>query len=269
MTGVEDLALNRALWDVVNEQFSGAEGAALWRREDIVWGIFGIPEAELGVLGDVAGLDVIELGCGAAHVSAWLARRGARVVALDLSGGQLRSAAQAQAEHGLRFGLIQANGEQVPLASGCADLVVSEHGAPAWCEPDAWIGEAARLLRPGGRLVFLTNSPLSAMCVPADGGPAGERLLRGPAELSQVRWPGGGVEHHLGHGAWIETLLRHGFAIEGLRELHAPAMGPAPATDAQGSGTAASDYYGIAEREWGMRWPVEDLWVARLLVRAG
>ena len=256
MTRPEDLLHNRALWDLVNDQFSGADGRELWRSRDIVWGLFATPEHEVQVLGDVTGLDVVELGCGTAHVSAWLARRGARVVALDQSAAQLATARAAQAEHRLPFPLLQADAEHIPLAACCADLVLSEHGAPAWCEPDAWIGEAARILRPGGRLVFLTNSPLSAMCVPADGGPAGEQLLRGPAELAEIRWPGGGVEHHPSHGEWIRVLRGHGFVVEGLRELQAPSdHDPA---------RPAVDFYGIADLRWARRWPAEDLWSARL-----
>jgi SAM-dependent methyltransferase len=257
----EHLARNRALWDLVNEQFSGADGRALWNRTDIVWGLHATPESALGVLGDVRGIDVVELGCGVAHISAWLARRGARVLAVDLSGGQLRSAQQAQAEHRLRFPLVQADAEMLPLADGCADLVVSEHGTPAWCAPDAWVGQAARILRPGGRLVFLTNSPLSAMCVPAEGGPAGDRLLRGPAELGTITWPGGGTEHHPSHSEWIRILVRHGFQVESLHELHAPA---ASGDDEQGAGTDASRFYDIADLAWARRWPAEDLWSARL-----
>ena len=62
MTRPEDLLHNRELWDLVNDQFSGADGLELWRREDIAWGLFATPESEVGVLGDVAGLDVVELG---------------------------------------------------------------------------------------------------------------------------------------------------------------------------------------------------------------
>ena len=104
--------------------------------------------------------------------------------------------------------------------------------------------------------MFLTNSPLSAMCVPAEGGPAGERLLRGPAELREIRWPGGGVEHHPGHGEWIRVLGAHGFVVEGLRELRAP--------EDHDPGRAAVGYYDIADLEWARRWPAEDLWSARL-----
>jgi len=258
VTRCEDLRRNRDLWDEVSAQFAGREGLALWHSPEVVWGLFATPDSQLGVLGDPHGLDVVELGCGTAHVSAWLARRGARVVALDLSGAQLATAGRAQAEHGLRFPLLQADAEHVPLEDSCADLVLSEHGAPAWCAPEAWVAEAARLLRPGGRLVFLTNSPLSAMCVPAEGGPAGERLLRGPEELREVRWPGGGVEHHPSHGHWLAVLRAHGFVVDSLHELRAPAE------DDRAVPTAASEYYGIADLAWARRWPVEDLWTAHL-----
>ena len=45
---------------------------------DITGGIFNVHEQQIGVPGDVRGLDVVELGCGTAYFSAWLARCGAR-----------------------------------------------------------------------------------------------------------------------------------------------------------------------------------------------
>jgi hypothetical protein len=108
------------------------------------------------------------------------------------------------------------------------------------------------VLRPGGRLVFLTNSLLSSLCVPAEDGPAGERLLRGQREVARVRWPGGGVEHHPSHGDWVGVLRRSGFVVEQLREIYAP-------TDA-----VDHDYYAIVGAAWAAQWPAEELWVARL-----
>ena len=61
-------------------------------EEEITWGVFGVPEREVGVLGDVSGLDVVELGCGTAYFSAWLARRGARPVGVDVTPAQLETA---------------------------------------------------------------------------------------------------------------------------------------------------------------------------------
>src|SRR6188508_1057491 len=220
-----DKALNRALWAVMNERFTDAAAEDLWLRPDAVWGLFAVPERDLGVLGPVGGLDVVELACGTAYFSAWLVRAGANTVAVDLSHEQLMTARRMQTRVGPVFPLIQGDGEQVPLASGRYDLVVSEHGAAAWCDPQRWLPEAARLLRPGGRLVFLTNSHLSALCVPADEGVAQERLLRGQREAYRVQWTGGGVEFHPSHGDWVRLLRRFGFVVEAMHEIHAPADG--------------------------------------------
>jgi 2-polyprenyl-3-methyl-5-hydroxy-6-metoxy-1,4-benzoquinol methylase len=60
-------------------------GRANWARSEPDWGIWDVPESALGVLPDVAGQDTVELGCGTGYVSAWLARRPARPVGIDLS----------------------------------------------------------------------------------------------------------------------------------------------------------------------------------------
>jgi SAM-dependent methyltransferase len=125
----------------------------------------------------LAGVVAVELGCGSGYVSAWLARRGARPVGVDVSARQLAVAQRLQAEFGLRFPLVQADAERVPLGAGCAGLVISEYGAPVWCDPYRWIPEAARLLRPYGRLVVLAQSVLARMCIP-ERGPATGRLVR-------------------------------------------------------------------------------------------
>ena len=188
MTGhASEVARNRALWSLVNAQHTDQDAFRQWSADDIRWGLFGIPEASIGALGEVSGLDVVELGCGTAYFSSWLMRAGARPVAVDVTPAQLETARRCQEHFDLRFPLIEADAEDVPLPSACFDLVVSEHGAGVWCRPEGWVAEAARLLRPRGRLVFLVNSLLSTLCVPADGGVAGDRLLRGQRGLSPGR----------------------------------------------------------------------------------
>jgi SAM-dependent methyltransferase len=247
-----DVARNRALWTIVNSEYTDGQADQAWAAAEITWGLFQVPERGLGVLGDVAGLDVIELGCGTAYLSSWLARRGARPVGVDVTPAQLTTAARCQERFGLAFPLVEGDAENVPLPDASFDLAVSEYGASVWCDPGRWVAEAARLLRPGGRLVFLTNSVLATLCVPEEDGFAQERLLRPQRALSRVDWPGGGIEFHPSHGDWIRVLRASGFVVEALHELYAPA-------DAETNG-----YYGIATAEWARRWPVEDLWAARL-----
>lgn len=248
-----DVAVNRALWKVVNEQFTDRNAERAWGEREITWGLFKIAERELGVLGDLDGRDVIELGCGSAYFSARLARQGARPVAVDLTREQLETARRCQHQFGIVFPLIEANGERVPFRDRTFDLVVSEYGASLWCEPARWIAEAARLLRPGGRLVFLTNSVLTTLCVPEDEGPAVPQLMRPQRGMNRVCWTGGGVEYHPGHGDWIAVLTENGFVIDALHELYAP------------PGASEHEYYDIASPDWATQWPVEDVWVAHLL----
>jgi SAM-dependent methyltransferase len=244
---------NVAYWTRANAAYADARADAAWAAAEISWGEFGVVEEDLGSpLGDVAGLDVVELGCGTAYFSAWLARRGARPVGVDPTPAQLATARRMQAATGITFPLVEAPGERVPLPDASFDLAVSEYGAALWADPDLWIPEAARLLRPGGRLVFLTNSVLVTLCLP-DTGMASRELQRPQSALGRIEWPedGGSVEYHPSHGDWIRILRSAGFEVEGLIEVLAPA-------DA-----VTHDIYDFVSAEWARQWPAEDIWIAR------
>jgi SAM-dependent methyltransferase len=235
---------NRLAWDQWARDYAGP-GLHGWAAEPS-WGIWSVPEAQAGVLPpDLNGLSSIELGCGTGYVSAWLARRGARPVGLDNSAAQDR--------FGLWFPLIHASAEQVPFAGASFDVAISEYGASIWCDPYAWIPEAARLLRPGGQLIFLVNSVLLMLTVPdQEGLPATERLLRPYFGMHRFEWPDDdSVEFHLGHGDMIRLLRRNGLRVEDLLELR-----PLP-------GAVAS--HPLATWEWARQWPCEEVWKARKL----
>jgi SAM-dependent methyltransferase len=245
----EHAVRNRELWTRSNADHTDAQAPEAWAQEEITWGMFRVSESEVEVLGDVSGLDVLDLGCGVAYFSAWLARRGARPIGLDVTPAQLETARRMQAETGLSFPLVEASAEAVPLPDASFDLVLSEYGASIWCEPAAWVLEAARLLRPGGRLVFLRNSTLVILCSP-DEGPVEERLARPQFGMRRFEWDGG-VEFHLAHGDWIALLRSAGFDVERLVELQAPAE------------AADHPYYDFVGADWARRWPAEEIWVAR------
>ena len=110
----EHVRRNRAMWDDWAKKYAAA-GERAWAENAPRWGIWQVPETELRMLAnDLAGKDVIELGCGTAYVSSWLARRGARVVGIDNSQAQLDTARRLQLEHGVEFPLIHGNAEEVP-----------------------------------------------------------------------------------------------------------------------------------------------------------
>lgn len=248
----EEARRNREVWTKANAEYTDRSATENWAQEEITWGMWDVPESDLGVLGDVAGLDVVELGCGTAYFSAWLARRGARVVGVDVTPAQLDTARRLQSEKGLEFDLIEASAEHVPRPDASFDLVLSEYGASIWCDPFLWIPEAARLLRPGGRLVFLRNSTLAILCSPDGDEPIGVALARPQFGMHRLEWGlDEGVEFHLGHGDWIRLFRETGFDVENLVELQAP-------SDAEDHA-----YYDHVSADWSRRWPSEEIWVVR------
>jgi SAM-dependent methyltransferase len=240
---------NVANWTRANTEYTDAAAARAWAQDEIRWGVFETPESQLNILGDVNGLDAVELGCGTAYFSAWLARRGARVVGVDPTPAQLATARRLQHETGIEFPLIEAIGEDVPLPDSSFDLALSEYGASLWADPYRWIPEAARLLRPGGRLIFLTNSTISVLCMTLEG--VGEQLVRPQAGLYKVEWPDTHeVEFQLSHGEWIDLLRANDFELDRLVELFAPPH------------AETHTYYKYVTAEWGRRWPPEEIWSA-------
>ena len=250
----EHVARNRAYWDEVNAPLYVEPGRRSWASDRITWGIFDVPESDLGVLPvDIQGKDVIELGCGTAYVSAWLAQRGANVTGLDNSLEQLKTAGALQKENDLFFPLIHGNAEDVPLPDGSFDLVVSEYGASIWADPSLWIPEASRLLRPDGELVFLVNGTLWILTVPDTEaeGPATDRLLRPYFGMHRFEWPDDpSVEFHLGYGDWIRLLRANDFEVVDLVEVQAP----------EG---ALSGRFDLVDPEWARKYPAEQIWRAR------
>jgi SAM-dependent methyltransferase len=248
----EHVARNRSYWDAMADDWV-APGRRNWQQAEPHWGVWQIPESETQLLpADLAGKDVIELGCGTAYLSAWLARRGAKPVGIDNSAKQLETARAFQREFGLEFPLIHGNAENVPFPDGTFDLAISEYGAAIWADPYKWIPEAARILRPGGQLIFLGNGVLFMLTVPDTDaeGPATDRLIRDYFGMYRFEWPGeDSVEFHLGYGDTIRLLRSSGFEVEDLIELRPP--------------EGATTRFPYVSSEWSRRWPSEEVWKAR------
>ena len=160
-TTVDHVARNHAAWDHMAAEVLES-GRRNWARDEITWGIFDVPESRIGMLpGPIwsAGCGRARLGTG--YVSAWLARRGARPVGIDNSPVQLETARRLQAEFGLHVSVAHSATPRRHRSPMRASTSPSASKAPAiWCDPYQLIPEAARILRPGGRLSFLGNSVL-------------------------------------------------------------------------------------------------------------
>ncbi|KMS76484.1 methyltransferase type 11 [Streptomyces viridochromogenes] len=245
----DHLEQNRRFWDDEAAAWHAPLARDHWSRTEPSWGLWATPEPQVTVLPDgIAGMRTIELGCGTAYVSAWLARAGAQPVGIDLSEQQLATARAMQEEFGLDFPLVLGNAEKVPYEDDSFDLAISEYGASLWCDPYRWIPEAARLLVPGGRLVFMRYSPLFALCASPEGA-ASTRLFREQFGLTRLEW-GNHVQFILPHGEMLRLLRSCGFVVEDLIEVQAPRP-------------AHRDYAEVSA-DWAHQWPSEEIWKARL-----
>ena len=250
---VDHVAENRRHWDADAANWVAA-GERAWAQTEPTWGIWSIPNAELPLLpDDLDGARAVELGCGTGYVSAWMHRRGASVYAIDNSSEQLATATRLAAQHGIDdIEWVHGNAEQVPRPDGSFDFAISEYGAAIWCDPYLWIPEAHRLLRPGGRLVFLGNHPFAMVCTPADGAtPTGLTLEIDYFGLGRLDWTAaaddpGGIEFNMEISSWMRLFSEVGFDVIGFHEIQAPP-------------TAEGTQFWVPA-SWARRFPSEQAW---------
>jgi SAM-dependent methyltransferase len=218
---------NRRWWDGDADAYH-AEHLAFLGEADFVWCPENLREQDAHLLGDVRDRTVLEVGCGAAMCSRWLAQRGARTVAFDLSAGMLRHARAGAAHTGIDVPLVQADAQHLPFASGAFDVAFTAFGAVAFVADSGRVmREVARVLRPGGRWVFATTHPIR-WAFPDDPGPGGLTATmpyfdRTPyVELAADGTPTY-VEHHRTLGDRVREIAAAGFRLVDLIEPEWPA----------------------------------------------
>jgi SAM-dependent methyltransferase len=247
MSVPDDALRNRAHWDAQSAAYQEQHGEFIGGREP-GWGVWQLPERELQILGEVAGKDVLELGCGAAQWSIHLARAGARVVALDNSEQQLAHARRLMEQAGVDFPLVHASAEAVPLPDESFDVVFCDHGAMGFADPYRTVPEAARLLRPAGLLAFAITSPFAWVCWDEEADETRAEFVEPYFGLHRTETADGAVQFNLPYGEWIRLFRSSGFVLEDLVE---PQPGPEARTT-----------YGFP-LDWARRWPSEAIWKAR------
>jgi SAM-dependent methyltransferase len=241
---------NRDVWDAQSDEYQARHAAQLEAAGGDAWGVWQLPESELQILGNVAGRDVLELGCGAAQWSIALHRLGARVTGLDLSERQLAHGRELMRAAGVEFALVQGSAEATPFADASFDIVFCDYGAMTFADPYRTVPEAARLLRPGGLLAFSAATPILELAWPRDADHPGERLINDYWDLHEIRVAGEPISFELGYGEWIRLFIDSGFVIDSLVELRPPP-------------DAVSSYRSELDREWARRWPMEHIWRVR------
>lgn len=250
------VAENRRYWDIDADNWVAA-GERSWQAPEPRWGFWGTPESELKLLpDDMHGRRAIELGCGTGYVSAWMHRRGASVSAIDNSERQLATARRLAVKHRAEeIVWMHGSAERVDRPDASFDFAITEYGAVTWCDPYAWVPEAARLLRPGGDLVIMGNHPLAIVCAPLDGSmPILTSLQRDYFGLHGIDWSDvpvdpGGFEFNLTVSGWMRLFREAGFDVLDYVEVQAPAG-------------ATGERYGTPA-DWARRFPAEQVWKLR------
>jgi SAM-dependent methyltransferase len=226
VSDADSVAANRRWWDADAEDYLAQHGDFLG-VVDFVWCPEGLRESDAGLLGEVAGRRVLEVGCGSAPCARWLADQGAQVVGLDLSAGMLRHAVDAARETGICVPLVQADATRLPFADRSFDLACSAFGAvPFVADSAAVMREVARVLRPGGRWVFAVTHPMRWI-FPDDPGEAGLTVAQSYFDRTPyVEVDGRGrptyVEHHRTLGDRIREIVAAGLTFEDLIEPEWP-----------------------------------------------
>ena len=225
---LESARANRQWWDAEAADYYAEHGEFLGDA-DLLWCPEGLREADARLLGDVRDRDVLEVGCGAAQGARWLVAAGARVTAFDVSMGQLRQARLLDQRTGVGVArLVQADAQALPFRADSFDLVASAFGAiPFVADSAGVLREIARVLRPGGRLVFSVTHPMRWV-FPDDPGPAGLTVQQSYFDRTPyVEVDDSGtatyVEHHRTLGDRIRELVTAGLTLLDLVEPEWPA----------------------------------------------
>ena len=230
VAGPEETAVaNRSWLDAEAGEYYAEHGRFLG-DDDFVWGPEGWHESELGLLGDVAGRRVLEIGAGAAQCSRWVAGQGGSVVATDLSAGMLREARRLNVgvtPPARPVPLAQCDAVALPFGEAVFDVVFTAYGAvPFVADSGALMREVARVLRPGGRFVFSTTHPFR-WAFPDDPGENGLTVRqsyfdRTPYVEADSDGEATYVEHHRTLGDRVRELVAAGLVLVDLVEPEWP-----------------------------------------------
>jgi SAM-dependent methyltransferase len=218
---------NQDWWDANADAYQGAHGPFL-RDAGFVWGPEGLDEAAAGLLGDVAGQHVLEVGCGAGQCARWLRTRKAHVVGIDLSFRQLQHARRLDDMTGVEVAVICADARVLPFGTGTFDAACSAYGAlPFVSDAGAVMDEVARVLRPGGRWAFSVTHPIR-WAFPDLPGREGLVVTQSYFDRTPyVETDSDGrptyVEYHRTLGDWVRLLRAAGFVLTDLVEPEWPA----------------------------------------------
>ncbi len=207
-------------------RMNGGVGEAGSGGAGFVWGPEGLAEADAGLLGppgELVGQRVLEVGCGAAQSSRWLAARGVDAVGVDIAVNQLEHARRSVPP----ADVVAATATALPFPDVTFDAAFAAYGAIQFvADLPRLLAEVRRVLRPGGRWVFSVTHPVR-WAFPDDPGPAGLSVSGSYFDRTPyVERDGSGVavyaEFHRTVGDYVAALVGAGFTIETMVEPEWP-----------------------------------------------
>lgn len=224
MTG----AMPQTIWDQLSARYQELQPAAV---QSASYGPWAPLESELRLLGDVAGQQLLDLGCGGGQTAIALARAGALVTGLDASTAQLEAAHRNAAAAQVAVTLVHGQAEDlVPLPTAAFDLIFSAHVLAYVADLPRCFSACQRVLKPGGRLVFSLDHPCRDCFWDADDEELAIFPTRSYFDGTPIdwRWPGQTDlrlrSHHYTVSQWLDLLAGAAFR---LRRLVEPAPPPA------------------------------------------
>jgi len=201
-------SFSKQRWHLPSVELSVQDGYAKWAEvyDDGGNPLIAVEEpAMLGLLGDVAGKDVLDAACGTGRYAVRLAQAGARVCGVDASEEMLAAAKRKQSEAGVNVDFRLGDLTRLPCADASFDLAVCALALCHVADLSSVFAELARVLRPGGRLIVSDFHPFCLQ--------VGWRTVFTTPEASYF------IEnqYHLTQD-YLDALLANGFVLRGLRE---------------------------------------------------
>lgn len=192
--------------------------------------LIGLGQREiLALLGDVAGREILEIGCGSGKGCVALTRHGAQVTGVDVSDAQLALARQRAEEAGVAVRLLQGDGAALPpLPAAHFDAIIANFSLLYIEDIAVCLDGCARLLRPGGRLIFAQDHPIRACFWDAEMEEESVLPARSYFDDTPLEWTYTGTDvpmrsFHRTLAWWINSLHEAGLQVTALRELPQPA----------------------------------------------
>jgi ubiquinone/menaquinone biosynthesis C-methylase UbiE len=220
------LDMNRTAWDTAHPDLRNRRRSD-W-ADDIRRGESGRPPTEVSLMGDVCGLDVMQLSCaGDATQAFWLANEGARVTACDFSPNAIDIAREHAADFGIDITFVVDDSQRLTTqADASFDWVHADYNTSYYEDLPLACRNWYRVLRPGGRLILHETHPMMN-CMDWQGDPPRLAVLRSYFDKSPeyydfhikgLQYDLPAVEFHKTLADLVNTVVDAGFLLRRMEE---------------------------------------------------